>query len=209
MSFQEKVDRFIKDATPVWHITYNEVNYRILGIHPKDPRNSPIQNPLLSVRVKPIDDDQLSLVEEILARGIFNYDVDKDTLKIKLRDRSKSANDYGDFVRIEFTPDLDPTNLDTSLSILLAQKVFKVKLLTDAAVARVSSMLNTPEEDPKMRFYITEYNNPNKLLHPIVLPARVLAEQREVDIHFDGADLPQDISIYYIKIFDNIRFEVR
>jgi len=92
---------------------------------------------------------------------------------------------------------------------LLAQKVFKVKLLTDAAVARVSSMLNTPEEDPKMRFYITEYNNPNKLLHPIVLPARVLAEQREVDIHFDGADLPQDISIYYIKIFDNIRFEVR
>jgi hypothetical protein len=209
MRFQEKVNQFIKDATPVWHITYNEVNYRILGIHPKDPRNSPIQNPLLSVKVKLIDDDQLSMVEEILTRGIFNYEVDKDTLKIKLRDRSKPANDYGDFVRIEFTPDLDTTNLDTSLSILLEQKVFRIKLLTDLAVNRVASLLTTAEEDPKLRFYITEYNNPNKLLHPIVFPVRALAEQKEIDIHFDGADLPPDISIYYIKIFNNIRFEVR
>lgn len=209
MSFQEKAEQFIKDATPVWHITYSEVNWRIMGVHPKDPRSSPVQNPLLSVRVKPVDDDQLPMIEEILARGFFNYEVDKTTLKIKLRDRTRPANDFGDFVRIEFTPNLDESKLDASLSILLAPKVFKVKLLTEAAINTVTSMLNTAEEDPKLRFYITEYNNPNKLLHPIVIPLRVLAEQKEVDIHFDGAELPQDISIYYIKIFNNTNFEVR
>lgn len=209
MSFQEKVEQFIKDATPVWHITYSEVNYRIMGIHPRDPRTSPNQNPLLSVRVKPIDDDQLGMVEEVLARGFFNYEVDKTTLKIKLRDRTRPINDFGDFVRVEFTPTIDESKLDASLSILLAPKVFKVKLLTEAAINTVKSMLTTAEEDPKFRLYITEYNNPNKLLHPIVIPIKVLAEQHEVDVHFDGADLPQDISIYYIKIFNNINFEVR
>lgn len=209
MRFEEKVNQFLKDATPIWHITYHEVSHKLLGIHPRDPRSFADPTQRLSICVKLIDDDQLPMVEEILDSGINNYEVDKATLKIKPRDRSRPANDFGDFVRIEYVPSFDHSKLDAALSIMLEPKIFRVKLISDAAKAAVIAMLSTAEEDPKLRFYITEYNSPNKLIHPIVISVRSLAEQKELDVEFDGADLPQDISIYYIKVFNTIEFEVQ
>jgi len=211
MGFKEKLEEFIKNSTPDWHISYDQFTYRLKGLHPSNPDHNKNRIPVPNLLVKKLDEDQHHLIEEIQAKGLFQYEIDKETLKIKEREISYNeaqSNDYGNFVRIEWIQELDLENLDFGISILLESKKILGRLLSNSAKDEVKKLL-TGNPDYKLRLYITSYNDPNKLIAPIVIPLIDFDESGNAEFEFDGSTLPQDISIYYIKIFNRVNFEVR
>ncbi len=210
MSFKDKLDDFLKKSTPHWHISYDKETFRLKGLHPKNPDTDPDRIPLPYVSTKPIDEDQLHLVEEIQSRGLFHYQVDPETFKIKIRERTEynSNSDYGNFVRIEFSSDLDLANIDVGISIILEEQQFKIKLLSESARMEYSKLMSSDNEY-KMRLYITEYNNPNRLIDTLIVPLAGFSEDGIFKGVYDGSGLPEDVSIYYNKIFEKINFEIK
>lgn len=209
-SFKEKFEQFIEDAKPKWHVAYYQTNFKLCGIWPKDPRIEYPQDLIPTTTVIPLPEDQIGMVEELFSQGIYNYRINRSTFKIEsIPYESAGTDNFGDFVRIEFNNDIDESLIDARISILLERKVFKVQLITDAAKSYVKSLIPGSNEDVRIRFYITKYNNPNELISPIVISANTLSANNEVEVEFDGSVLPEDISIYYIKIFSRVNFEVK
>jgi hypothetical protein len=211
-NFKEKLEQFIENAKPKWHIAYYYSNFKICGLWPKDPRVEYPNDLIPLSRVIPLPEDQWNLVDEMFAQGILKYRVNQQTLRVEpvpVETEEGGHDGLGDFARIEFNNSIDESIIDARISILLEQKVFKVKLITDTAKDYIKSMIINPEEEVRIRFYITKYNNPNELLNPIVVSANKLAENGETEVEFDGSTLPEDISIYYIKIFNKANFEVK
>jgi hypothetical protein len=210
MSFKDKVEDFLTKNTPCWHISYDQFNFRLKGLHPKNPEIDPNRIPMMHTVVKLLDEDQLYMVEEIQQNGLFHYDVDPTTFKIKLRERQQLSveSDYGNFTRIEFSNSLDLNNLDAGISILLEEKEFQVQLLSKSANDEISKFLKL-DSNHKIRFYITEYNNPNRLIDTFIIPLEEFTEDGFFKRPYDASNLPEDISIYYNKIFEKINFEVK
>lgn len=210
MNFKDKVEEFLKKATPEWHISYSKENFRLRGLHPKNPDTDPNRIPLPYVSVKKVDDDQLYMVEEIQQNGLFHYALDPDTLKIKLREKHQISvqSDYGNFTRIDFVPSLDTSNIDLGISILLEKKEVQMQILSKAAKDEIAKLLKM-DDSYKLRLYITEYNNPNRLIDTFIVPLEEFDENGSFKRPYDASHLPEDISMYYNKIFERINFEVK
>jgi hypothetical protein len=208
-NFKEKFEKFIEEAQPRWHVAYRQTNFRLCGLWPKDPRISSPETLIPGSKVVAYPEDQLNLIDELFSQGIFKYRFNTSTQKIEPIPVEKTYSDFGEFVRIQFNNDMDESVLDAKISILLERKVFKVQLLSDNAKKNVENSLVGNDEETRIRFYITKYNNPNELITPIVLSANQLHANGEAEVEFDGSTLPEDISIYYIKIFGNVNFEVK
>jgi hypothetical protein len=211
MGFKEKVEEFLKNSTPTWHVSYDQFTFRLRGLHPKNPETDENRVPMMHTKVKLLDEDQLHLVEEIQQHGLFHYEVNKDTLKVVRREKtslSLSPNDYGSFSRIEFVPSLDLNNIDAGISILIAAREVLFQLLTSDAKAELSN-LRKIDPSHKIRLYITEYNNPNRLLDTLIVPLAEFSEDGIFKHSFDASHLPEDVSIYYNKIFQRINFEIK
>ncbi len=208
-NFKEKFEKFIEEATPKWHLAYYQTNFKLCGLWPKDPRITTPESLIPGSKVVPFPEDQNNLIDELFSQGIFKYRFNTTTLKVEPIPKEKTYSDFGEFVRIEFNNDIDDTVLDAKLSILLERKVFKVTLLSEIAKKAVEHTVTTSDDEVRIRFYITKYNNPNELINPIVVSANQLHTNGEVEVEFDGSTLPEDISIYYIKIFGNVNFEVK
>lgn len=208
-NFKEKFENFIESAKPIWHVAYYQANFKLCGLWPKDPRIEYPEDLIPASKVIPVPEDQLNLIDELFAQGIYNYRINKTTFKIESIPLDTENDGFGDFVRIEFDNDMNESILDARISILLEKKVFKVALITDGAKNYVKSLISNPDDEVRIRFYITKYNNPNELISPIVVSANTLVNNNEVEVEFDGSTLPEDISIYYIKIFDKVNFEVK
>jgi hypothetical protein len=211
MSFKDKVEDFLKNNTPCWHISYDQFNFRLKGLHPKNPETDPNRIPAMHTVVKLLDEDQLYMVEEIQQHGLFNYEVDPITLKVKSRPKSSNPlpqSDFGTFVRVEFVSAIDRTNVDVGISILLERKELVMDLLTSEA-KEVVSHLTTTDPQHKIRLYITEYNNPNRLFATVVIPISQFSTEGVATHPFDASELPEDVSIYYNKMFERINFEVK
>lgn len=207
--FKEKFEKFIEEAMPKWHLAYYQTNFKLCGLWPKDPRISSPETLIPGSKVVPFPEDQHNLIDELFSQGIFKYRFNTTTLKVEPIPIEKTYSDFGEFVRIEFNNDIDDAVLDAKLSILLERKAFKVTLLSDTAKKAVEHIVTTSDDEVRIRFYITKYNNPNELINPIVVSANQLHTNGEVEVEFDGSTLPEDISIYYIKIFGNVNFEVK
>ena len=208
-NFKEKFEKFIEEAKPQWHLAYYQTNFKLCGLWPKDPRISTPESLVPGSKVIPFPEDQHNLIDELFARGIFKYRFNTTTLKVEPIPIEKTYSDFGEFVRIEFNNDIDESVLDAKISILLERKVFKVTVLSEAAKKNIEHTVTTSDDEVRIRFYITKYNNPNELISPIVVSANQLHETGSAEVEFDGSSLPEDISIYYIKIFGKVNFEVK
>lgn len=208
-NFKEKFEQFIEEAKPRWHLAYSQTNFKLCGLWPKDPRISSPETLIPGSKIVPFPEDQHNLIDELFSQGIFKYRFNTTTLKIEPIPIERTHSDFGEFVRIEFNNDMDESILDAKISILLEQKVFKISLLSDLAKKNIEHTVTTADDEVRIRFYITKYNNPNELISPIVISANQLHDNGEAEVEFDGSSLPEDISIYYIKIFGNVNFEVK
>jgi hypothetical protein len=208
MSFKDKVEEFLTKNTPCWHISYDQFNFRLKGLHPKNPESDPNRIPMMHTVVKLLDEDQLYMVEEIQQNGLFHYEVDSITLKVKSRPKHLAPlpqTDFGTFVRVEYVSSLNRANLDVGISILLEQKEISIELLSPEAkdeIARIGTQAT-------IRLYITEYNNPNRLFATVIVPVSQFSSEGVFTQVFDAAELPEDVSIYYNKLFERINFEIK